>query len=409
MQGSDYDNKTRNKSYGDDIVRMIWTIFGLAIFIACIACLAVLYITSPDSSDFIFNSAIIIGCFLVVYVIFSLYFAGKVKKAFEPLDNLLNAGDKGRDFRSSTGLASLARDILYSHERLENMEKELDDTKKNLEDISDKNEETISTVDGVATNIVTILDARSREIKSMAGLFEKENSLLADMEMSATKIKEGQGLTPHRTDIIRKSVNDCNLYCEDTVADLTDAKNAHEVLKDMLDKSQNMMDDIYSELTLLQSMCSQINLYAMNTALDASRSGGYSLSVTAALDEIKEMSGRLNEKSDNLALLIIQEKNAIRLAFDQAEFGDGEIENGLKSFNQARGQIKTISDEADRLVKSFDELMDNVYSLTGFTAELYAYNGKKTRMIRNMGDTDDKLARQISRMYELTGESDIKA
>ena len=152
MQGSDYDNKTRNKSYGDDIVRMIWTIFGLAIFIACIACLAVLYITSPDSSDFIFNSAIIIGCFLVVYVIFSLYFAGKVKKAFEPLDNLLNEGDKGRDFRSSTGLASLARDILYSHERLENMEKELDDTKKNLEDISDKNEETISTVDGVATS-----------------------------------------------------------------------------------------------------------------------------------------------------------------------------------------------------------------------------------------------------------------
>lgn len=407
MQEKNSDNKTKNRSYGDDIVRMIWTIFGLAIFIACIACLAVLYVTSPDSSDFIFNSAIIIGCFLVVYVIFSLYFVGKVKAAFEPLDRLLN--ENGAGFRSSTGLASLARDISYSHERLENMEKELDDTRKNLEDISDKNEETISTVDGVASNIVTILDARSREIKNMAGLFEKENTLLADMEMSATKIKEGQGLTPHRTDIIKKSVNDCNLYCEDTVADLTDAKNAHEVLKDMLDKSQNMMDDIYSELTLLQSMCSQINLYAMNTALDASRSGGYSLSVTAALDEIKEMSGRLNEKSDNLALLIIQEKNAIRLAFDQAEFGDGEIENGLKSFNQARGQIKTISDEADRLVKSFDELMDNVYSLTGFTAELYAYNGKKTRMIRNMGDTDDKLARQISRMYELTEESDNKA
>lgn len=407
MQDKNSDNKTKNRSYGDDIVRMIWTIFGLAIFIACIACLAVLYITSPGSDDFIFNSAIIIGCFLVVYVIFSLYFAGKVKAAFEPLDRLLN--ENGAGFRSSTGLASLARDISYSHERLENMEKELDDTKKNLEDISDKNEETISTVDGVASNIVTILDARSREIKNMAGLFEKENTLLADMEMSATKIKEGQGLTPHRTDIIKKSVNDCNLYCEDTVADLTDAKNAHEVLKDMLDKSQNMMDDIYSELTLLQSMCSQINLYAMNTALDASRSGGYSLSVTAALDEIKEMSGRLNEKSDNLALLIIQEKNAIRLAFDQAEFGDGEIENGLKSFNQARGQIKTISDEADRLVKSFDELMDNVYSLTGFTAELYAYNGKKTKMIRNMGDTDDKLARQISRMYELTEESDNKA
>ncbi len=407
MQDKNSDNKTKNRSYGDDIVRMIWTIFGLAIFIACIACLAVLYVTSPDSSDFIFNSAVIIGCFLVVYVIFSLYFVGKVKAAFEPLDRLLN--ENGAGFRSSTGLASLARDISYSHERLENMEKELDDTRKNLEDISDKNEETISTVDGVASNIVTILDARSREIKNMAGLFEKENSLLADMEMSATKIKEGQGLTPHRTDTIKKSVNDCNLYCEDTVADLTDAKNAHEVLKDMLDKSQNMMDDIYSELTLLQSMCSQINLYAMNTALDASRSGGYSLSVTAALDEIKEMSGRLNEKSDNLALLIIQEKNAIRLAFDQAEFGDGEIENGLKSFNQARGQIKTISDEADRLVKSFDELMDNVYSLTGFTAELYAYNGKKTRMIRNMGDTDDKLARQISRMYELTEESDNKA
>ena len=407
MQDKNSDDKTKNRSYGDDIVRMIWTIFGLAIFIACIACLAVLYVTSPDSSDFIFNSAIIIGCFLVVYVIFSLYFVGKVKAAFEPLDRLLN--ENGAGFRSSTGLASLARDISYSHERLENMEKELDDTRKNLEDISDKNEETISTVDGVASNIVTILDARSREIKNMAGLFEKENSLLADMEMSATKIKEGQGLTPHRTDTIKKSVNDCNLYCEDTVADLTDAKNAHEVLKDMLDKSQNMMDDIYSELTLLQSMCSQINLYAMNTALDASRSGGYSLSVTAALDEIKEMSGRLNEKSDNLALLIIQEKNAIRLAFDQAEFGDGEIENGLKSFNQARGQIKTISDEADRLVKSFDELMDNVYSLTGFTAELYAYNGKKTRMIRNMGDTDDKLARQISRMYELTEESDNKA
>ncbi|MCR5635179.1 MAG: methyl-accepting chemotaxis protein, partial [Lachnospiraceae bacterium] len=376
MQVQDPDTKKSNRSYGDDIVRMIWTIFGLAIFIACIACLTVLYVTAQDRKDYIFNSAIIIGCFLVVYVIFSLYFVGKVKAAFEPLDRLLN--ENGAGFRSSNGLASLARDISYSHERLENMEKELDDTRKNLEDISDKNEETISTVDGVASNIVTILDARSREIKNMAGLFEKENTLLADMEMSATKIKEGQGLTPHRTDIIKKSVNDCNLYCEDTVADLTDAKNAHEVLKDMLDKSQNMMDDIYSELTLLQSMCSQINLYAMNTALDASRSGGYSLSVTAALDEIKEMSGRLNEKSDNLALLIIQEKNAIRLAFDQAEFGDGEIENGLKSFNQARGQIKTISDEADRLVKSFDELMDNVYSLTGFTAELYAYNGKKT-------------------------------
>jgi methyl-accepting chemotaxis protein len=243
----------------------------------------------------------------------------------------------------------------------------------------------------------------------MAGLFEKENSLLADMEISTSKIKEGQGFTPHRTDSIKKSVNDCNLYCEDTVADLTDAKNAHEVLKDMLDKSQNMMDDIYSELTLLQSMCSQINLYAMNTALDASRSGGYSLSVTAALGEIKEMSGRLNEKSDNLALLIIQEKNAIKLAFDQADFGDGEIEMGLKSFNQARGQIKTISDEADRLVKSFDELMDNVYSLTGFTQELYAYNGKKTRMIKNINETDDKLARQITRMYELTGESSEQA
>ncbi len=406
--GNDVNRKSR-KSYSDDIVGMIWTIFGVAIFIACIACLIVLYVTSPESDDFIYKGSIIFGCFLVIYLMSALYFVRRIRTAFEPLDEFLNEDSDNGIFRSSTGLASLARDIIYSHERLENMEKELDSTRKNLEDISDKNEETISTVDGVASNIVTILDARSREIKNMAGLFEKENSLLADMEISTSKIKEGQGFTPHRTDSIKKSVNDCNLYCEDTVADLTDAKNAHEVLKDMLDKSQNMMDDIYSELTLLQSMCSQINLYAMNTALDASRSGGYSLSVTAALGEIKEMSGRLNEKSDNLALLIIQEKNAIKLAFDQADFGDGEIEMGLKSFNQARSQIKTISDEADRLVKSFDELMDNVYSLTGFTQELYAYNGKKTRMIKNINETDDKLARQITRMYELTGESSEQA
>ena len=392
-------NDKKRKSYADDIVSLIWTFTGLALLVIFIGCLVLLFLTEDNQTVFYIKSGIMLGVYLLVYLGVSFYIEKRIRKSFEPLDKLYKqrASDDGK-----SGMTLLANDVYSAHLKIRNIEKELDSTKKDLEEKSDFNDETISTIDGAIDNISIIMENRKKEIRALAETFERESALLSDIDVSVDKLKSMKNNSSMQSLKVKHSVKEGTVIFDDTIDDMSDTENANKLLVEMLNKSQSLMDDIYSELTSIQTMISRINVNSMNASLEAIRSGNISYNLVSTLDEIKDVSGKLNDKSDEIALLIIQQKNAVKLAFDQAVYSGDELDGAATNFEKAVSSLKGITEDTDRLIDIADEILDNVYSIASFSGELYASNHKKTRIIKTLKDSDEKMLKQIKRMNEQT-------
>lgn len=380
-------------SFSTSIIKTIRLIFGIAFFVLFTGGGILLYVTETDLNVFYIKIASTFIAYISLYLLVIIVVSQNIRKQFAPLDKLARGlKDNSIDIiGDNDDIKKFAYQLKADMEKIDYLNNELREARLNLDDAYINNEKTVNETLGVVEECKkTILNFSRKAKKSKESLLNISNGI-DEILSGFNTVKQNQKLLSENADNIRNGIK-VNISSHDELkADYGKVCETYGVLAKTLNEAVGLIDSLFSEISVLQNISSQISLYAMNTSLEASRSGIFNMNITNALDELKNLSHKIQEKSDDVALLSIRSKNALNLAIEQSEFCNEENADNLvvldssieklgklsdifydnlkitdsitKDINQTNFVLNDINDISSNIIKDTDYMLDMIGSL----------------------------------------------
>lgn len=368
------DAKKNNKreSFSKEIDHVVVLSFGIAFFVIYTASAILLYITEENTARYYGKAIGMFLAFLALYIIASVLVTRKIRLLFGPLDDVAYAliGEKRLADSPGTDIKSLADSLQAQSEQVDALSKELESTQNNLDDANLESRQNRSQQMEMSQQLIENLEEMQEHQEQMQLNGYKMASLLKMTQPLEDEIKEIRESLYDQMQQIDDNIQNSVRQHEDTATDFTELGGTFELLGNMQSDAEELLDNIYNEMTSLQSLSGQVNLYAMNTALDISRAGSITMSAISALDEIKELTGTIGSKTDDVLLLLIRTRNALKLAMDQSGECKDKGEECSKAFENSRIALGEQKEAIQQMLSATDTLTEDVTKLAGALNEV---------------------------------------
>ncbi|MDE6687509.1 MAG: hypothetical protein K2K17_09355, partial [Lachnospiraceae bacterium] len=350
------------KSFSDHINQLIGMVFGIAFFVVFTASVILLYLSEDEIQRYYIKILGIFFIYLILYVFSTFYISRRIRKMFEPLDQFAAAfaEDKIRIYGDTADLQTFAKQLTERMDEMEGMSDALSIAEGNLNNLFQESEESRSRFSHHMKRCKGSLDGVKMDYEQLAEQMETMRQFLEEGNAAATRLKLSRQSLSEDYESIRESLQGCSSSHQEMMDDKDRQKEAFGVLNDMQKESMELIETIYNELAYIQNIASKLELYAANVSLDYARSGGGSLNISAALDEIKLTDRQMRDKIDELALLVIRTKNAIKLANDQTNFCIELEEDGQTISGQADEQLGFISMKLQGLMQVGEDISNGI-------------------------------------------------
>lgn len=292
--------------------------FGIAFFLIFAASVLLLYLSEDVFRDFLIKAAGMLLVYLALYVFYSIFITKRIKKMFLPLDRLAYGLIRERVYVDSgdADLKNLAESLKAQAERMNRLSRELEDTRSNLDDAFMESRMSRDEEQNRLQKLLSETERLRNREEELSAIASAISDSLKESLRAAAQVEKGGGVLSSKTSDINEEAADSMGAMLDMKELFTELKGDIELLNRMTGDAGEGVEELYNSLTEAQSQIAQINLYAMNTSLDIARSGN-SISAITALNEIKDLTGKLNEKSDEILIGVIRIRNAIKLLADQ--------------------------------------------------------------------------------------------
>ena len=361
-----------NSNLSKDIISTIRLYLSLTFIVTFFSGAALLFITEETVYDFLIKGSILFGAYLLLFALLMYFISKKIKKSFKPLDKLVDGlnDDSIRIYGDTLDLKSFADSVRKAQRSYEKIKDELDDTKKDLDDVASENLRLTEDANKKINKALDISNLLSHKNVLLDKYTEDEKQIILDILSETEEIKKRKNIIYDESLRLGNDILDINRGKSDISQDYEELTDAFNIVDKTLAETAELIDTIFSEITQIQSVASQMDLYAMNTSIELARNGNVNPSVSTALAEINTLASNLNKKSDELALLVIRIKNSTKLSHDQSVFCEEQIDLSQKSFNGMSQKIDIISDKTRSFVDSIDDLLINISAMTSYAYQL---------------------------------------
>lgn len=322
---------------------------------------------------------------------------------FEPLDQFATAfaEDKIRIYGDTADLQTFARQLTERMDEMEGMSDALSIAEGNLNDMFQESEESRTRFSHHMKRCKSSIDGVKKDYEQLSGQMETMRQYLEEGNASATRLKLSRQSLSEDYESIRGSLQGCSNSHQEMMDDKERQKEAFGVLNDMQKESMELIETIYNELTYIQNIASKLELYTTNVSLDYARSGGGSLNISAALDEIKLTDRQMRDKIDELALLVIRTKNAIKLANDQTNFCIELEEDGQKISGQTDEQLGFISMKLQGLMQVGEDISNGIANVLNQNYELRGMTDFQVKELDALGKELERLYRRLEELEQI--------
>lgn len=382
-------------SFSDQINQLIGWVFGIA-FLAVFAASAILFYLSEEDTHVYYIRILGVFCIYFMLYAFSVFYTSrKIRKIFEPLDQIATAlaEDKIRIYGETSDLQAFANQLAERMDEMEGMSDALSAAEDNLHDMFQESEESRSRFSYHMKRCKGSLDGVKRNYEQLTEQSEMMRQLLEEGNAAATRLKLSRQSLGEDYESIRVSLQDCSSSHQEIVDDKERQKEAFGVLNDMQKESMELIETIYNELAYIQNIASKLELYAANVSLDYARNGGGNLNITAALDEIKLTDRQMRDKIDELAMLVIRTKNAFKLANDQTNFCIELEEDGQKMSDKTDEQLGFITMKLQGLMQVGEDISNGITHVLKQNYELHGMADLRAKEL-------DVLGKELERLYQ---------
>ena len=357
-------NKKR-ESFSKEIDHVVVLCFGIAFLLIYTASAILLYVTEDDISKYYGKAIAMFVVYLALYIASSVLVTLRIGQLFVPLDRVAYALKREHRFAENGGndIQSLAESLRAQSEHVDELSRELETTQSDLDDAFLVSKQNRYQQKEISQRLLKDLEQIQKHQEEIQISGYNLLRLLKNAMPLETAIRQQRDGLLEQMQQIEDGLPESERQHEDTVSDFTELSGTFELLGNMHQDAEELLDNIYNEMTSLQSLSTQVNLYAMNTALDISRAGSITMSAISALDEIKELTGKMNEKTDDVLLTLIRTRNALKLAMDQSGECREKGEECGKAFENSRSVLKEQREEIRSMLTSGNTLTEDVVKL----------------------------------------------
>lgn len=389
-------------SFATNINQLICVGFGIAFLIIYIASAVLLFITEPETEMYYLKAIGMFFLYLLMYVICVWYMSRRIERMFEPLDQIAHAlmEDKIRIYGEEDDILEFANGLKSQMEKMQILSEELESAKGSLEDFYEESRQNMQeydiSLDKCADNSA-FLSRRSVDIKTQ---LRKNIEKIDEMIASEAKVKKSQDDLHSAEQALDKSLKDIRFSTEDTREDFSNTKDAYLVLGNMLSETTDLIENLFTEITAVQSIASQINLYSVNASLDIARGGIFPQSNRGALEDIKDLAAKMIEKTDEISILVIRCKNSTKLALDQASFCEERQEEAADSFGTTKEKLSELNVQMKYAMDSIRDVRNFVSEFSGSLYELQLLGEKQCMEMDSFTESAEKLNRRLNRIQQ---------
>ena len=361
-----YNMNDNPKSFSHEINQLVVAGFGMAFFLIFCACGLLLFLTEDDHSKFVFKLLIMLGIYLALYILYSIFIVNRIKKMFLPLDKIAYGIMKDQVFidDGEKDLKAFADSLKEQAKQMSRLSQELKDTQENLDGAFQESKAGKESLKQMTLKVSAETEKLRTHGECMSVYGSDVTKAVANALDIEKELKDRRNDLYECSQLIGEQLKVNMRSQADTEAEFKELGGSYTLLDSVYKESEELIGSIYNEMTALQTLTSQINIYVMNTALDISRAGSITVSALGAMDEIKMMSADINDKTDNVLLLIIRARNALKLAMDQSGECRDKGSECSESFSKTKDYLEKLGNTVQELTRLSDELSDGAGKLT---------------------------------------------
>jgi len=396
-------------SFSRPINHLVVGAFGIAFLLIYAASAILLYLSEENQKDYYLKAGGMFLLYLVLYILCAMFISRRIWQMFIPIDRLAIGLMRDEVFVDSEqgDLRALADSLKKQGQQMDLLARELRSTKADLQETSRESRENLDEQYLIMSRCLVESERMQKKIADMNVQSDRlDESMAGALEIEQEIKSKKAGLYDLTVDI-EDAVNGYLRQHQDMEAEFHELGDNYELLEHMHADAEELIESIYSELNSIQAYSTQINLYAVNTSLDIARAGASSISAISALDEVKELTSKLTSKTDDVLLLIIRIRNAIRLAKDQTTECSGKGEECAKVFDGSGESLDKLLEQVHTLLDTNDGVLESVSKLSSRVFEMKLIEEKRERESGKMKEAAGKL-QQTVREWKSNSSTAIK-
>ncbi len=386
------DSKKNNLSFSAPISHMVTMAFGAAFLLLFVAGVLLLLI-SGDMEGFYLRIFILFVTDVILFAIVSIYLDRKLRMMFQPIDRLavgLIREEVLVDSRAGD-LKAFADSLKKQAQNMDALNRELQDAREEIQDVSRESRESKDEQHMLMSRAMIEMEKiRKRQEDILKSSTSLEESLQETLPIEQQLGKERESLY-RLSDKLKNSARKNEMGQQDIAREFDALQQNYDLMVDIQKDSDELAENIYTEIASIQSQAAQINLFAMNTSLEIARNGGSSISAITALDEIKELSSKLGAHTDDVQLLVIRMRNAMKLSADQM----GECREKSSECTQAirQGELKNaeVYAQIDQMLQISDRISDDITALENCLYNMQLFEEIRQTDTAKMQEASDRL------------------
>ena len=378
--------KEKKSSFSDSINFLVVLCFGIAFLIIFITSIILLILNGEADHSFYLKAIFMFVAFLVIYIASSLLVVIKIRKMFRPLDKLAHGllTEEIRVYGDSDDIRKLADNLKADMRKLEDITKELDDTKMNLDQVQSKALMEQSSVENGLEKYDSYLVEIEKSREHLKTDFRKESRILEELPLLQAGMKQSRKTILNSQNSLQEGFRSSEQALEDTREELKQTEEAFGLLNQMLVENSEDIESLFSEMTYLQSIASKINLTCSNLSLELARQGALQASVSNIMEDLKDTADKMNEKTDAMAMFLIRARNAAKLAQDQSEYCKEQMQQGQENFEITENNMEEMKGTADHLQLAMEKLGKDLEHFTGHLSSLQKIMVSKNKELAYM-------------------------